>query len=430
MTKLKIKHVEDDYDIEFVLPKRKLQRRVNLRNAALELYLSTESSVILSGPAETGKTFACCLALHHRLQDTTTTAFIVRKVRHGMESNVLRTYERIAGNEVTKYGGSRPQWYDYPNGSRLYVVGLDDPNKILSSEAGYIFINQAEKLTFEDYQTLTTRVTGRGVNVAHPQILADCNPGSPKHWIINTPSIKVLYSRHEDNPALFDAKGELTKQGKRTLAILDNLTGVLKERLRYGRWVSAEGIVYTEYSAAHNVIKPFDIPLSWKRYRAIDFGFTNPFVCLWIAQSPDDKLYIYRQLYMTQRTVRQHAELINKLSKDESIEYTVADHDAEGRATLEESGIYTVAANKSILRGIEQTNEVLKDRLFFFDGSLVETDYTLEEQRLPVSVIDELDLYVWSDKDKPLDKYNHGLDALRYFIMSLEQNNKSLLLWG
>src|SRR5690606_41109593 len=78
-------------------------------------------------------------------------------------------------------------------------------------------------------------------------------------------------------------------------------------RLRRGVWDAAEGMVYSDYLDAVHVVDTFPIPDHWTRYLAVDFGYTNPFVALWWAEDPDGRLYLYRVIYHTRRTVDQHA---------------------------------------------------------------------------------------------------------------------------
>ena len=184
------------------------------------------------------------------------------------------------------------------------------------------------------------------------------------HWIkqrAESGALAFFESRHADNPVLYSQlTGELTEQGKRTMAALDALTGVRKERLRFGRWASAEGMVYEEWDATIHPVSPFPIPPEWKRYRAIDFGYTNPFVCLWFAQDGDGRVYLYREIYMTQRLVEDHAKQILALSKGERIIATFTDHDAEDRATLERHGVPTQAAVKDISPGVQTVKSYLQ----------------------------------------------------------------------
>jgi PBSX family phage terminase large subunit len=418
-----------------------------LRGGALELWRSDDHECLIAGPAETGKTYAVLLKLDALMSATPDAqAVIVRKVRDTIYSTVLQTYmrkvQRFAENEdvspagVRRYGGERPQWFDYPKGGRLWLAGIDDPGKALSSERDFIVTNQTEELSADDWEVLTSRVTGRAGNTAVPQIFGDCNPGPPHHWIKNRPRLRVLGSRHEDNPTLWNERAQQwTEQGKRTLATLDALTGVRKQRLRYGRWVAAEGTVYEEsFDPALHVIDPFPVPAGWTRFRSIDFGFTNPFCCGWWALDPDGRLYLYREIYMTRRTVRVHRRRINDLSAGERFDATAADHDAEDRATLEESDkesppIHTVPAEKAISVGIQAVEERLKvqpdgrPRLFIMRGCLVERDEALAEAKLPVCTEQEFDVYAWPKgadgravKEKPVDLHNHGMDMMRYAV--------------
>ncbi|MFI6388618.1 hypothetical protein [Nonomuraea sp. NPDC050540] len=62
------------------------------------------------------------------------------------------------------------------------------------------------------------------------------------------------------------------------IAKLEKLTGVRYHRLRHGRWVATEGLIYEDFDPAVHVVDRFDIPPEWTRWWTVDFGFTNPFV--------------------------------------------------------------------------------------------------------------------------------------------------------
>lgn len=293
-------------------------------------------------------------------------------------------------------------------------------------------------MTLNDWEQLTGRATGRAGNAPYSQVFGDCNPGPPTHWILTRERLKKFRQLHEHNPALFDQQtGQMTEQGKRSMAALDALTGIRYKRGRKGSWVAAEGQVYETYDPDVHLINPFPIPASWRRYRAIDFGYVNPFVCGWFATDEDGRLYLYREIYMSGRTVKVHSEQIKALTGNERIEFTAADHDAEDRATLHENGISTQAAVKDISRGIQAVEERLKvqpdgrPRLFVFRDALVEADPALYNERPgdrdPVCTEQEFTSYVWAQgadgrpkKEVPVDAYNHGMDMLRYMVMALD----------
>jgi phage terminase large subunit len=416
--------------------------------AALALWKCKDHECVVSGPAETGKTRAALekidgLAWKYAGAQLS----IIRKTYKSMPGSVLQTYEKKvigAWNEqenrfdstltpIHKYGGEKPEWYDYPNGSRIWVGGMDNPAKVLSSERDFVYINQVEELTLDEWETILTRVTGRAGNAPYTQVLGDANPGPRNHWILERAAegkMTLLHSRHEDNPTLFDQDtGEVTAQGKITLSILDSLTGVRYQRLRLGKWVSAEGQIYNGYDPAIHLIPRFEIPVEWRRFRVIDFGLTHPFVCLWIALDEDQRMYVYRYIYMTGRTVATHAQQIKQLSKGEAIEQTVCDHDAEDRLTLEENGIPNIQAKKDVLQGIGKVQDRLKKqaddkpRLFILQDSLVEVDQSLKQFKQPYTLEEEFDLYIWKNnakKEEPVKENDHGLDTLRYGVMYLD----------
>ena len=96
--------------------------------AAADLWMCKKPEQICSGPAETGKTFA---ALHKidALAWKYPKAHIamIRKTRQGMDASVLKTYiDKIKHPDIFTYGGYKPHWFDYPNGSRIVVAGLDN----------------------------------------------------------------------------------------------------------------------------------------------------------------------------------------------------------------------------------------------------------------------------------------------------------------
>jgi len=183
----------------------------------------------------------------------------------------------------------------------------------------------------------------------------------------------------------------------------------------------------------YNLKDRFDIPDDWMRIRVIDFGLIHPFVCGWWAIDEDSRAYLYRQIYMTGRTVATHAKDINRLSEGEKITDTVCDHDAEDRQTLAENGIPNIPAKKDVLQGIGKVQdrfkvqEDKKPRIFFLRDSLVEVDQSLKLEHKPYCTEQEIDGYIWKDnarKEEPVKSDDHGMDMIRYTTMYLDGPSK------
>ncbi|MCP9290009.1 phage terminase large subunit [Gracilimonas sediminicola] len=407
----------------------------------LELMLAQEEEVCLSGPAGTGKSRACLEKLDFIAnQYPGSRQLIVRKTRTSLNESGLVTYEEkvLPANSLINEGADRPnrQKYDYPNGSVIVIGGMDKATRIMSTEYDVIYVQEAIELTEEDWENLTTRL--RNNIVPYQQIISDTNPGVPTHWLkkrCNEGRCRMIYASHKDNPVLYnpDLK-EYTDKGKIYISRLGNLTGARRERLKDGKWVGSEGLVFSNYDERIHLIDRFDIPADWRRVRGIDFGFTNPFVCQWWAIDPDGRMYLYREIYKTKRVVNEHAKHINKLSEGERIEITICDHDAEDRAQLEKAGIRTKPAYKAVSLGIQNIQERLKvqpdgkPRIFILRDSLVELDRELEESKKPTCTAEEMTSYSWpksadgkNDKEEPIKEYDHGCDDMRYVAAHLDK---------
>jgi hypothetical protein len=277
------------------------------RGASLILQALQEPEVMIAGPAETGKTWSACWYVDSFLRRYPgAQGALLRKVRSSLYGSVLQTFRRVAAlrGGVRAFGGAYPSWLDYQNGSRLWLGGLDDPQKVLSSERDIIYINQAEELEAAAWETVRTRVTGRGAVAPYTVLLGDCNPGAGDHWILRRAkagSLRLLESRHEDNPTLFTASGEITAQGVISLRALDGLTGVRYQRLRLGKWVGAEGQffeMWDERRHTRTIDRP--VPPDWRVWAAFDYGYQHNAAFGILALDTQGTLYLLGE-YVTRR---------------------------------------------------------------------------------------------------------------------------------
>jgi phage terminase large subunit len=186
-----------------------------------------------------------------------------------------------------------------------------------------------------------------------------------------------------------------------------------------GHFAAFLGAVYKLFNRDTHVVKPFEIPADWPRWRSIDWGFNNPFTCLWLAQDPDRRWYVYHEHYQARETLAYHAERIKQISGRERYRATWADHDAQDRYEFENLGIKTTPARKDVHLGIEAVQTTLKvqgdgrPRLFIFETCK--------------HTIQEMTGYRWAEgtetrdaKDEPLKVNDHACDALRYAIFGVE----------
>lgn len=434
------------------------------RGAAGTIFKARDPEVLMAGPAGTGKSRACMEKLHRMaMKNPGMRGLICRKTATSLSSTALVTWKRFVVHKAIMdrtcrfYGGSaqEPPQYMYENGSVVAIGGLDNPQKIMSSEYDVIYVQEATELSENDWEMLITRL--RYWSISFQQIIADCNPSHPQHWLklrCDRGFTRLLPSRHEDNPILFDDDGALTEKGADYISKLDRLTGVRLKRLRYGLWVAAEGVIYEDFNVSVNVVERIPegdweldhagVPVKWPRYWGVDFGFVNPFVLQCWAEDPDGRLWMYREIYHTHITVDVHARTIlaivapNGVWREPKPRSILCDHDAEGRAVLErELGISCEPAHKSVLEGIEAVQVRFKTtdkdgvsipnspRIFFLQNSVVKVDQDLMDVSKPSSTLEEIPAYVWRNKrirgemspeDEPVKEDDHGCDAMRYVV--------------
>lgn len=430
------------------------------RGAARKVRACRDAEILLSGPAGTGKSRACLEKIHSMaLLNPGMRGLICRKTATSLSSTALVTWRRfvihesLLAGDVWFYGGSaqEPPQYRYKNGSVISIGGLDRVEKIMSSEYDVIFVQEATEVTENDWEMITTRL--RNWQISFQQILADCNPSYPTHWLkmrCDDGRTTMMETYHEDNPILFDKNGEITERGADYISKLDRLTGVRFLRLRQGRWVAAEGVIYEDFQPDTHVLDRmpvtgmecdrFGVPLEWPRYWSVDFGFVHPFVLQCWARDDDGRLYLYREIYRTHKTVDVHARTILNIVAPKDAQgfrhwveprprAIVCDHDAEGRAVLErELDMSTEPAHKSVLEGIDAVQVRMKlqldgkPRVFLIRDAVVDKDPDLDESGKPTCTLEELPGYVWSDKTKeqPVKEDDDGCDAMRYVVAEMD----------
>jgi phage terminase large subunit len=387
------------------------------RGGCKELIYAHDPEVIVEGSAETGKTLAACWKLHLlALKYPASQWVIVRKIQRDLYGSVLQTWERvIRAAPVTTYGGEKPEKYQYNNGATVWVAGMDNPGKVLSSERDGMYVNQAEQLVLDDWESLTTRTTGRNAVVPFPQLFGDCNPGGSKHWIQERSKSKVLrliHTTHRDNPTLYTEDGQLTAQGQRTIDRLGNLSGIRRKRLFEGIWATAEGVVYDTFDPnVHVKTRPDSEMVSW--YLAMDEGYTNPAVILLIGLDSDGRWHVAREWYERNQLESAVVAKAREWYLEKGCQSIACDEAAAGLiAAMRDAGLPAYPAKGRVLDGIQHMQDRMKIQ---GDGK---PRYTVDPGCY--NVINEKESYTWKittagiSKDEPLKENDHANDAERY----------------
>lgn len=201
-----------------------------------------------------------------------------------------------------------------------------------------------------------------------------------------------------------------------------------------GKWVFYSGLVFNTFSPSYHIIESFEIPSNWPRYRGIDFGHKDPFVCLWMAVGPAGELYFYREYYNEDGpSTPEHAANIKALTGREQIYLTVAD--PQGAQLIEDltfAGITCTSAENERAAGRLRVVEYLacttenkppfprKDEPFHPERKWPKM-YIFDNCE---KLLNELKFYRWSEskakeglKEKT-EGADHAVDTMRYLCMT------------
>jgi len=402
-------------------------------------FQSKAGTLLLTGSAGGGKSKVAAEKIHaYCMKYPNSTWLMLRKAREWAGRSIVPfMWNSVMGRDPKIKYNKTDGSFVYQNGSMIYSGGMMDDKqresvRSIGGDGGLdgAWFEEANAFTRQDFEEIIGRV--RHTAADWQQIVLTTNPDSPTHWIytdlIKGGQAEVIYSGAKDNPHNSPAY----------LVNLAKLTGVLKQRLVDGLWVQAEGAIYDEFDPAIHIIDRDKCPAFVNIYRAIDFGYSNPFVCQWWGEDADGRLYLFREIYITRKLVEELTPRIVQLSQGEYTSLTVADHDAEDRATMAKHGINTTAAIKDVSPGIQAVKARLKvqpdgkPRIFFVRDALVEPDPLLEAEKKPLCTIDEIPGYAWAktpdgkpNKEQPVKLNDHGCDPTRYIVYYLDGRGSS-----
>lgn len=210
------------------------------------------------------------------------------------------------------------------------------------------------------------------------------------------------------------------------------------------------GLVYKEFQREVHIIEPFDIDQGWSVFRGMDFGSTNPTVCLWVAVDSDENWFVISEHYSTGQTIDYHAGIINTNNYNKKVVATYGDPSgAQWISEFADRGIYITPADKEVgtnfnswVRfGIEKVAERLK----LVPGHAIASLHTGTDTSNPklfifngcINTIREFETYRWKEKsvtqaqdlnepDVPEKANDHAMDALRYFAVSYKKQSNTL----
>ncbi len=304
--------------------------------------------------------------------------------------------------------------------SRFWFRPADDVSKLKSSEFNYIWIEEANELTYDDYLMLRLRLRRKGGSFTNPQLsfrktinrmFLTFNPVNVFSWLKTeildkrNENIGVLRVNYKDNPFL-------SNEYVKTLVRLKNQNEDLYKIYALGEWATPSDLIYTNWEVIDESEYPFEDD---NRVYGLDFGYNNPTALVEVIFG-DDAYYIREVLYCSALTNNDLINELKRLLEPGSVIYA----DSAEPARIEEinrAGFLCLPAKKDVKFGIDM---VKRKKLRICAGS--------------VNLLKEISAYSYLKTkdgiitDEPVKFNDHAMDAMRYAIASAV-NRGDVLLW-
>lgn len=301
-------------------------------------------------------------------------------------------------------------------GAEVVVKSCDNPESLLGEEVDWMILSEASKIKKDifDRYLWGRLMSRRGV------CIIPTTPSGYDHFVYPFYMRGIDPKNHAEVQSWQFASWDNPLIDRREIEMARSILGKEYFEEQYeGRFVSFSGRVYKEFNVETHTCDPFEIPRTWDRYRAIDYGVTAPFVCLWFAVNPQGEVFLYDEHYQTNRTLSYHAAEIDRKTGTNYISTTYIDPSAGIKIDLCSTyNIPCIDADNDVPLGISRVKEYLK------------IDAITEEPKMKVfknctNVIREMMQYCYPEstdenntKDKPMKKDDHSMDCVRYFIAS------------
>lgn len=309
-----------------------------------------------------------------------------------------------------------------PTGQKILFRGLDDPMSITSItvEIGYLcwcWFEEAFQIMDEDsFNKVDMSIRGELPPGYFKQITLTFNPWSEKHWLkkrffdVKDEDILALTTNYKCNEFLGEDDRRIFAKMKKNNPRRYNIEGL-------GDWGIAEGLVYENFEELEFDYKEISKQEGVNAYFGLDFGYTNDptaFICILVNQE-QNLLYIFDEHYQKAMSNSDIASMIKY------------------KGYVKETIIADSSEPKSIddikKKGIRRIKAALKGKDSILNGIANIQDYKIYVHPKCENTLIELNNYVWDNKDgvvlnKPIDDYNHLMDALRYAMESTKMKNR------
>jgi len=313
---------------------------------------------------------------------------------------------------IQEFKGNNPRFLlRNVKGGSPYVVEIKsahNPDSLRGFRLDYAWLDEAAMYPREAWDLIQPCIATTG-----GQFFITTTPRGPKNWVYE--DIYVPWEQGKRSYAVFHATSSQNAYFNSDILkdLKSKYTHEKIEQELEGKFVSFQGLVYKDFSYERDTVDLKDIPIGeadrW--VAGVDWGYDDPFVCLWLALI-SGTWYLVDEHYMSGEIVENHCKIIAANPLTEHVDRIWCDgkrpeNRKELGMRLRKAALEASHKPSDRMAGVEHLAAIFKNQ-------------KLKIAKHCVHTLDEIQSYTWKDRgerdshDKPVTDNDHTMDALRY----------------
>lgn len=346
------------------------------------------------------------------LQETNKKILILRKTLPSLRISTLPVMKEIWNSlDVFRYIKEEKQTLDYHFKTNwLHFGSLDSPEKIKSSDWNYVWMEECNEFTYDDFITLKLRLSAPSKDNKKNQLYLSFNPMDSYCWmkerVIDEPSEdkKEIVSNYLDNPFLSDDYIKTILALKQQDANFWRIFGL-------GEWGVLENLIYGSWSEIDV------LPEGGETIYGLDFGFSQPSALVEIRLK-EEEVFLKQLIFQEGLTNSALIERMQQLIPDKSKEIFADTAEPNRIEEIFQAGFNIHPSDKSVKDGIDY---VKRQKI-----SVTSDSPDIIKERRSYSYKKDKSNRILDD---PIKFNDHSLDAIRYGLYTHSKQLEPSIRW-
>ena len=357
--------------------------------------------------------------MRYSLSNTLIVRKVERTLRNSCFSDIQWAINKLNVGDYWSCTTSPMEITYLPTNQKILFRGMDDAYKLASVSVpvgvlNFLWIEEAYEITSEsDFDTLDESIRGVLPDGYFKRVTITFNPWNEHHWLksrfFDSKDNRVLAmtTNYTCNEWLSETDRELFENMKKRNPRRYQVAGL-------GNWGVVEGVIYENW---HERAFTLDEVRDCKTVAGLDFGYTNDPSALFVGflDLNTKRLYVWDELY---KTALSNKNIYNEIQRLGYMKERITADSAEPKSIDElcSYGLKVRAAKKgkdSINNGIQWIQDleiIIHPRCTNFITEI--SNYTWDTDRLGKRL------------NRPIDDFNHLMDAMRYALEQYIIGNK------